>query len=304
MTTWREVLAAQDGVLSRAQALAAGLSSGSWEWRLRTGAWQSPVPGVAVAHSGGCTLRQRLWAAVLHAGAGACLSGDAALVHHGFTPQRLAVVDVVVAHERRVAPAQLRWGDTVLRVVVHRTRSPLRRWASAQGGPPSLTPHLAVLHAAAWAASDRAAEWRLAAVVQQRLSAPVLIRAALESTPHLRRRALVRAVLADVELGAHAASELAFLRFCRAHRLPLPDALQVKVRADGVRYLDARYDRQRVTVELDGRHHMQVAQWEADALRTLHLVAADRDERVVRLTAGNLRHDAATVARLLRTVLA
>ncbi|MCW2499913.1 MAG: hypothetical protein JWN87_1589 [Frankiales bacterium] len=75
------------------------------------------------------------------------------------------------------------------------------------------------------------------------------------------------------------------------------------MRAGGVRYLDARYRRQRVTVELDGAHHRLVGQWEADALRTLHVLASARDEQLVRLTRGNLRHDEPVVAQLLGQLL-
>jgi very-short-patch-repair endonuclease len=71
-----------------------------------------------------------------------------------------------------------------------------------------------------------------------------------------------------------------------------------------VHYLDARYRRQKVTVELDGSHHREVATWEADALRTLRVVAALPGERVVRLTPGMLRHDGPEVAQHLRTLLA
>ena len=165
-------------------------------------------------------------------------------------------------------------------------------------------PHLTALHAAAWAKDDRAAEWRLAAAVQRRLTAVPLLRLALAEQPRLPRRALIRVVLDDVELGAHAGTELAYLRFCRRHRLPLPDELQVRVRAGGsTSYLDARYRRQRVTVELDGAHHREVGQWEADALRSLRLVAELPGERVIRLTGAMMRHDGADVAPLLRAIL-
>ena len=122
--------------------------------------------------------------------------------------------------------------------------------------------------------------------------------------PRLRRRTLIAVVLDDVELGAHAGSELAFLRFCRAHGLPRPDELQVRVRSGAAtHYLDARYRRQRVTVEVDGAHHREVATWEADALRTLRVAAAMPGERLVRLTPGLMRYDGDEVAELLRRIL-
>jgi hypothetical protein len=166
------------------------------------------------------------------------------------------------------------------------------------------TPHAAVLHAAAWATSDRDAEWRVAASVQKGITAAGLLRSTLAEMPTLRRRALIRSVLYDVEFGAHAGSELQFLRFCRAYELPRPDELQVRVRSGkATHYLDVRYRRQQTTVELDGAHHRDVATWEADALRSLRLASAMPGERVLRLTPGMLRHDGAEVAALLRSIL-
>lgn len=298
---WSRYLADQDDVISRAQALSGAMTAEAWEWRLRRGVWQRALPGVAVAHSGTLTARQQWWAAVLHAGPGAALSGDAALVASGFAGLRLTVLDLVVPPHRRVVAAPLAGG---LPVAVHRVRA-AAGWVRPDDGLPVVGPHAAVLHAAAWATSDRAAEWRVAACVQQKLTAVVLLRGALAQMPRLPRRALLLDVLDDVELGAHAGSELDFLRFCRRHRLPLPDEMQVRVRAAGVRYLDARWRRQRLSLELDGAHHREVRQWEQDALRSLSLavVARRTGEQLVRLTRGNLRHDGRLVAEQLRALL-
>jgi very-short-patch-repair endonuclease len=59
-----------------------------------------------------------------------------------------------------------------------------------------------------------------------------------------------------------------------------------------------------VTVELDGAHHREAAQWESDLLRTLAVAAALPGEQVVRLTPGLLRHEPEKVAELLRRLLA
>lgn len=300
MTSWRETAELQDGVLARRQALAGGMTAEAWEWRLSSARWRLALPGVAMTNSGAPSARQVAWAACLHGGDGAALSGDGALRLRGMKGDLGSSLDVVVPRRRRVRAAAL-FGDasfTVRRTnVVDEAHKSLR-------GLPVLDTHHCVLHAAAWAPSDRAAEWRIAAAVQQRVTAVVRLREALDGLPRLPRRGLIRVVLDDVELGAHAASELAYLRFCRRHGLPLPDALQLKVRAGGVRYLDVRYVRQRVSLELDGAHHKDAGQWEADALRTLQLAVAVPGERVLRLTMGNLRHDGDEVARLLHVLLA
>ena len=180
----------------------------------------------------------------------------------------------------------------------HRPYRPVRRPAVVRVAP-------AVLHAAAWAPSDRAAEWRVAAAVQQRLVLPDDLRTALASMPRLPRRRLLGTLLDDVTFGAHAASELDFLRFLRLHRLPKPDRLQRPVRAGSLRYLDAWWERQRVNAELDGAHRRSVGAWDEDTLRANDVQVAERHDRIVllRFTTGNLRHDAPRTAAQLRAVL-
>ena len=299
--TWRQVAARQDQTLGRTQALQTGLTEHAWNWALGKEIWQPILPGVASTHSGEPTNRQRAWAAWIHSGAGAALTGDVALAESGFGIKDLRSVDVAVPWPRRVVDDELLGGP---RLLVHTVRRLAPMTLEARPLP-VVRPCYAVLHAAAWAATDRAAEWRIAAVVQQRVARASDVRLALADLRRLPRRAFLSCVLDDVEFGAQATSELDFLRFCRRHRLPLPDRMQVKVRANGMRYLDARYDRRKVSMELDGAHHMLVEQWDADALRSLSLVVANkgRGEALIRLTTGNLRHDGPYVARLLRELL-
>jgi hypothetical protein len=296
----RDVLLRQELVVSRQQALAAGLTPEAWEWRLERGVWQRACPGVAAAHSGALSPVQRSWAAVLHVGPGAALTGDALLHALGFPFEPPGTVDVLVPHARKAVGVRL--GDgTLVRVRRTRAGSGLRDPGAVL---PAVSRHVAVLQAAAWAPTEKACEWRLAAAVQRRLTAVPLLLSSLALLPRLPRARLIRTVLDDVELGAHAGSELAFLRFLRRHGLPLPDELQLKVRAGGTTaYLDGRYRELRLSVEVDGAHHRDVATWEADALRTLRVAATLPGERVVRITMGNLRHDGPEVARLLRALL-
>jgi hypothetical protein len=298
---WHEVAAQQDGVLARWQALAAGMTAHAWEWRLGR-FWTRALPGVAVLHTGEITPRQGAWAAVLHGGPQAHLSGDAALRELGMKRLVVSSYDVVVPHRRTVVPSWLAGGSPV---TPHRLRQS-ERWSSSQRGLPLLSVHACVLHAAAWATSDRWAEHRLASAVQQRKTVPSLLRPVLAQMPKHPRLALVRDVLDDLELGARARSELDFLRFCRAHGLPEPDVLQLQVRTGQTsRYLDAYYRRQRLALEIDGAYHLLVETWDADALRSLELAVArvGSGENLVRLTASNLRHDGAKVAALLRPLL-
>lgn len=299
--TWRQWAELQDGVVSRRQARAGGMSEDAWQWRLDRGTWRPLLPGVVITHSGEPTHRQRAWGAVVRAGRGAALTADAALVEQGLRLDHLRNVDVAVPEGRAGIGHGLLGGGPYrphnvrgLAGLVHAGRTlPVVRVAPA------------TLHAAAWAISDRAAEWRLAAVVQQRLCTAGDLSQALVAMPRLYRRRQLGLVLEDVALGAHAGSELDFLRLCRRNGLPEPDQLQVRVRVSRVRYLDAEYRRQRVSIEVDGAHHRFAEHWEADVLRASELtVARSRAGQILlRFAWGNLRHDEADVVRLLRRAL-
>ena len=264
-------------VISRRQALSGGLSAKAWRCRVGRDGMKAP-PGVAVAHTGGMSERQRAWAA--------CSTPDREPPSPG-TPRAIRDRAHQRAHQsaghRHPLGAEGPSGRTRgapsagrSRALVAASRRPSRpsthmpQFCTRVLGPPAIA----------------RLSGGLAAVVQQRLSTAGLIRRTLEQMPKLPRRALILAVLDDVELGAHAASELAFLRFCRQHQLPLPDHLQLKVRAGRTHYLDAHYRKQRISVEVDGAHHRLAAQWEADVLRSLQLAVARRDsgDQVVRIT--------------------
>jgi very-short-patch-repair endonuclease len=303
--TWRHLLSAQASVLARRQALASGMSEHAWDWRHSSGRWTALLPGVSVSHTGEPTDEQLAWAAVLHCGQGAALTGDWALVRQGFTlAERPTRVHVAVPEGRGVRRGARLLADPPVLVVPHQVRR-LDELVHPARFPAVVRVPPAALHAAAHAPSDRAAEWRIAAVVQQRLTGPAQLTAALDRLPTLRRRALVRTVLADVAHGAHAQSELDFVRLLRRNDLPRPDRLQRLVRANGKRYLDAWWERQRVAAEIDGAHHVEVGQWDADTVRANAVVVAERQDRVLllRFTTGNLRHDEPVVAGQLRTVL-
>lgn len=293
--TWPQLMLQQGNVLARRQGILLGLSGDAWTWRLDRGRWQSPLPGIAVGHTGELTFAERVWAAVLYGGDGAAVSGDALLHLTSERWPRPDVVDVAVPVRRQRARRGL---FRPHRMDAAGLLHPVRQ-------PPQLRVDFAVLHAASWAPSDRAAEWRAAAAVQKRLVTVPQLRAALQVAPRFARHGAVRLVLDDVELGAHARTELDFLAFLRRNDLPLPDRLQFLVRANGKRYLDAWWERQRVGAEIDGTHHMEVGTWDDDTLRSNAVLVAARDDRVLllRVTAGNMRHKEAELAAQFRAAL-
>ncbi|MCA1721852.1 MAG: hypothetical protein LC779_12370 [Actinobacteria bacterium] len=69
------------------------------------------------------------------------------------------------------------------------------------------------------------------------------------------------------------------------------------MRANGKRYLDAWWERQRVAAEVDRAHHMEVGSWDEDTLRSNEVLVALRHDRalLLRVTSGNLRHKEAAL---------
>ena len=307
LPSWSDLLHQQQGVISRSQALGAGMSPDRWQWQLDSGRWRSVLPGVAVAHSGHVSEQELAWAAVLFGGTSSALTGDAALRAYGMTLPVPATWHVATPVRRQASVQEFRLGDDGPgpRVQPHRVHR-LAELVHPAKRPALLRPAPALLHSAGWAATARLAEARVAAAVQQRLVTPQQVRDAASALCRTPRRALVLTVLDDVELGAHARSELDFLAFLRRNQLPLPDCLQLVQRVGTSRfYLDGWYDRQRVSVEVDGAHHRLVGTWESDLLRSSLLAVAHRDDRVLqlRLTPGQLRHDEPVMAELFRSAL-
>ncbi|MGD8201691.1 type IV toxin-antitoxin system AbiEi family antitoxin domain-containing protein [Ornithinimicrobium sp. W1679] len=68
----------QHGVVSRRQALAAGMSAKQVRWRLHRGAWQAIHPGVYLTNTGTVTWHAQAWAGLLRCGSGAALAMQSA----------------------------------------------------------------------------------------------------------------------------------------------------------------------------------------------------------------------------------
>ncbi|MGQ0575307.1 MAG: endonuclease domain-containing protein [Pseudonocardia sp.] len=98
------LLVRQAGVVSRAQAISAGLSADAVDHRLRTRRWRPLHPGVYLAAGHRLDDEARVRAALLWAGEGAALSGVAAAWWHGMGPGAPAVVGIIVPRRRRPRP--------------------------------------------------------------------------------------------------------------------------------------------------------------------------------------------------------
>lgn len=100
-----DLLDAQAGLLTREQALAAGVPAGEIDERVRTRRWRPVHPRVYLVRPAAPRPLVDSWAALLRAGAGAVLSGPVAAWWHGLLDEPPAVLDVAVAPgARRVRP--------------------------------------------------------------------------------------------------------------------------------------------------------------------------------------------------------
>jgi hypothetical protein len=97
-----QLFVAQRGLVTRSQALAAGLDDEAIRRNLKEMKWQRILPGLYASFTGGVTLEQRRLAATLYLGPTVQLTGLSALVWHGFRqlpPEDL--LHVLVPHSIR-----------------------------------------------------------------------------------------------------------------------------------------------------------------------------------------------------------
>src|SRR5215471_11211604 len=118
----RELLALQQGVITRRQALAAGLTDKAIAGRLDGGRWQRLHTGVYATFSGQVPRLAVLWAAVLRAGPRSVLSHQTAAELHGLTDAPAPLIHLTVPSGSPVS----RPGGTVIHYsrLLDQTRHP------------------------------------------------------------------------------------------------------------------------------------------------------------------------------------
>ena len=248
----------QGGVVSRAQAYAAGLTRGEVRAQVRARRWQRVWTRSVCVHTGQVTTLGRQWAAVFEGGDRAQLDGESSLIASGMTNYESEVLRVSVP--RGVKPLRGPGID------IRRTR----RWDpddQAPSGVPRTRVHVAAVRAAMWAASDRQASLLLTMPVQQGMTTADMVGKALLGVRRDRRRSLMHDVVTDLVGGARSLGELDFARECRRRGIPEPDRQVVRRGRDGRYYLDVSWDDFLLVVEVDGIHHTWASTVVPDALR-------------------------------------
>lgn len=256
--------AGQSGLLSRAQALAGGLSPKAVEWRIGRGRWQVVHPGVYQTMPGRDGWETRAVAALLHAGDGSALCHGSAAYAWGLVRQAPDTIRVVVPAERRVRP--------VTGVVVVRSRHAAER-VDPTAWPHRSTVEHTVLDLGAAHGSDRAIALAAKAIGLE-LTTPDRLRGAVLLRPRQRDRSLLLEVLAEVTEGCESPAERRYVRDVeRAHGLP-HGRRQTPYGLSGRR--DVEYECG-VVVEIDGRlGHSGWADVQRDGRRDRRTLASGR----------------------------
>ncbi len=291
----RQLLVAQDNVIALRQL--PGAQRRSVRRAAEIGEWRALSWQVYLASPNAASRQQLLWAAVLHGGPGARLCGRNALVLHGWNQELKSPYDVLIPHavQPKRPPEWLR---------LHRT---VREISGPAATPARTSPHVATVHAAAWADTDRAALFVVISSLQQRLTSVRHLLSSVDAMPKLRRRALIVEAAKEYADGVQSLNELDFGRWCQRFDLPVP-IRQTRVRdaAGRLRALDVEFrtaSGESLRLEIEGLHHLDPAQYFADITRHNDL-AVVRAGMSLRVTTWHLRHEGAAFASVLRQALA
>jgi hypothetical protein len=284
------LLVTQRGVLSRAQALAAGTTTRhGLEHRLRNGGpCQRLLPGVYLTATGQPTREQLQAAALLYAGPQSFITGPAALAFHGVRgPKKDTLVDVLIPASCSVTGRSF--------VAIHRTRRMPSSWVQDLAiryvlPPRAIADTLCTL--------DQLSDARtvVASAVQQRLCT---VRGLAEELADRRgargargaRDALFRRVLAEVAAGIRSAPEGELRDLIISSPLPAP-WYNPELYLDG-KFLarpDAWWPHAAGAVEVDSKEwHLLPGDWQQTLQRHRRMTAAGIF--VVHVTPGQLRSE-------------
>jgi hypothetical protein len=200
-------------VITRSQAVAAGLTRHALQHRLRLGGpWRALMPGVYLAATGTPTVLQQEMAAMLYAGRGSVITGLAAVRQHHIRGPAAEFIDVLVPASRKRQDAAF--------VRLHRTaRLPGRVWSL---GPLHYAlPARAVADAARGLASLRDVRAMVADAVQRGTCQVPDLSAELDQGPNVGS-ALLREALTDVADGIRSAAEGDLKDLLAKSGLPMP----------------------------------------------------------------------------------
>jgi len=239
----------QAGVITREQALRAGLSRNAIVSKMRHDRWLRVHRGVYATFTGPIGRDARLWAAVLYAGPGARLSHETAAELIRLTDRPSPLIHVSIASERRVVAPE--------GVAVHRSASLVTNWRFARGIPPHTFAEETVIDLVHAATSLDDVIASVTTAFARDLTSEERLRHEAAARTRLRWRADLDEIIPKAAGGAHSVLEYRYDRDVeQAHGLP-PASKQVRfTKSDGSRgRRDRYYEQYGLIIELDGRRY-------------------------------------------------
>jgi very-short-patch-repair endonuclease len=287
----------QCGVVTRKQAISAGMARGAINAKLRFGRWQRVLRGVYYVFTGPMPRKAMLWAAVLYAGRDALLSHESAGELQNLVDQPVSVIHVTVPTSRRVTP--------VPRLVVHLSDVPMRVSGYQAGEPPATLAEDTVIDLAEAAGDvDDIYGWVTRAYGRKVVQGDTLMFQAVKRRRKLRWRSELNEAIAAGAGGAHSALELRWDRDVeRAHGLPV-SRKQVKFTKQNGQpgYRDRVYQEWGVIIELDGGQAHPEERRGPDRARD-NQAAADGDGQTMRYGWKEVRYEACETTVLVVKLL-
>jgi hypothetical protein len=256
-----QTAAAQTGVVSRRQALGAGLPPSTIASKVKHGLWQTVYPGVYYIFTAEIPWEARRWAAVLYAGPGALLSHETAAEILELTNRRSPVIHVAVPSSRRVkAPPGVK---------VHYASFGYPRWPTQSGVPPHTFYAETVIDLVAAADNlDEVVAWVSRGIAKRHVSGTQLKMTA-RARQRFRWRGQLGEIIDQVVGGSHFPLEFRYDRdVARAHGLPSAVKQGKFTKPDGTMgFRDRHYKEYGLIVELDGREFHPDEQRDLDRAR-------------------------------------
>ncbi len=290
-----EVLRRQQGIVTRSQAYARGMTEKAIRYRTRSdGPWQVVLPGVYLDRSGQLTDAQRAIAASLYAGAVIGITGPAALAWHGVPVRPCEFVDVLVPLRNQKRSA---------RFVRLRRTSVLPRVSYTEGAVTYAPVDRAVVDAARQMADLSDVRAVVASAVQREKVHVMQLAAELDRGP-MQGSARLRTALAEVADGVRSIAEADLRKIVVESRLPAPlYNARLYVAGQFLASPDAWWPEAGVAAEVDSRAwHLAPADWEQTLARHDRMTA--QGILVLRFPPRRLRTVKREIAGEIRSALA
>jgi hypothetical protein len=239
----------QAGLVTRAQALSAGLSSNAITSKVVHTRWTQVHRGVYATFTGPLTRHAQLWAAVLYAGPGARLSHQTAAEVIRLAVPKSPLIHVAIPPSRRVRPPR--------GVVIHISSGAGAGWRFALGILPHTFAEETVMDLTNAATSLDDVIGYVTGAFARDLTSEERLRREAAARKRLRWRSDLDEIIPRAAGGAHSVLEYRYDRDVeQAHGLPLARKQVRFTKSDGRRgRRDRYYEEYGLIIELDGKQY-------------------------------------------------